>query len=105
MTQLSSNRTARLGRIFPERQPSAEEKAKRKVEREKFNQRCQVIFERVRPELIDQHYDWFIIIEPDSGEYIIDPDEAVARAKARDKFGHTMRLMLRINGTGCCGRI
>lgn len=105
MTQLSSNRTARLGRVFPERQLSPEEKAKRKAETEEFNRRCQVIFERVHPELIEQHYDWFIIIEPDSGEYIIDLDETVARAKAREKFGHTMRLMLRLNKTGCCGKI
>jgi nicotinamide riboside kinase len=91
--------------VFPERQLSPEEKAKRKAEGEEFNRRCQVIFERVRPELIEQHYDWFIVIEPDTGDYIIDPDETVARAKAREKFGHIMRLMLRINETGCCGRI
>jgi hypothetical protein len=32
MTQLSSNRTARRGRVFPERQLSPEEKAKRQSE-------------------------------------------------------------------------
>jgi hypothetical protein len=37
MTQLSSNRVPRRGRIFPERQLSAEEKAKRKVERESLS--------------------------------------------------------------------
>ena len=105
MTQLSNNRTPRRGRVFPERQLSPEEKARRKAESDAFAERCHVIFDRVQPELIKDHYDWFIIIEPDSGDYIIDPDETVARQKARDKFGQTMRLMMRINETGACGTI
>ncbi len=64
-----------------------------------------MIFHRVQQALIKDHYDWFIIIEPDSGDYIIEPDETVARRKARDKFGQTMRLMMRINETGACGTI
>lgn len=105
MTQLTNNRTPRRGRIFPERQLSPEEKAKRKAEDEVFYRRCRVIFERVQPELIKEHYDWFIIIEPDSGDYFIDPDEKVARAKAREKHPGKMRLVARINETGTCGRI
>ncbi len=61
MTQLSSNRTARRGRVFPERQLSPEEKAKRQSEDEVFAQRCRVIFEQVRPQLIKNHYDWFVV--------------------------------------------
>ncbi|MFH7027753.1 MAG: hypothetical protein ACHBN1_20725 [Heteroscytonema crispum UTEX LB 1556] len=52
MTQLSSNRTPRRGRIFPERQLSPEEKARHKAEDEVFYQRCRIIFDRVQPELI-----------------------------------------------------
>jgi hypothetical protein len=51
------------------------------------------------------YYDWFIVIEPESGDYFIDPDENVARQKAREQFGDTMRLMMRINETGTCGKI
>ncbi len=105
MTQLSNNRTPRLGRVFPERQLSPEEKAKRKAEDEAFYQRCRAIFERVQPELIKDHYDWFIVIEPDSGDYVIDPDEKVAREKAREKHPNKMRLIACINETGTCGRI
>ena len=47
MTQLSNNRTSRLGRVFPERQLSPKEKVKRKAEDEAFYQRCRAIFERV----------------------------------------------------------
>lgn len=105
VNQLSSNRTARRGRVFPERQLSLEEKAKRQAEDEVFYQRCRAIFDRVQPELIKDHYDWFMVIEPDSGDYFIDPDETVAREKARHQFGHNMRLMMRLNETGACGRI
>lgn len=105
MTQLSNNRTPRRGRVFPERQLSPEEKARRKAEDEIFAQRCHVIFDKVQPELIKDHYDWFIIIEPNSGDYIIDPDETVARQKADDKFGTAISLIMRINETGACGTI
>lgn len=105
MTQLSENQTPRRGRVFPERQLSTEEKAKRQAEDKEFANRCRVIFERVKPELIKEHYDWFIVIEPESGDYLIDADETIARQKAHDKFGHTLRLMMRINETGACGKI
>jgi hypothetical protein len=105
MTQLSNNPTPHLGRVFPERQLSPEEKAKRKAEDEAFVKRCRVIFEHVQPELIKEHYDWFIIIEPNSGDYVFDSDKTIAKQKARDKFGNTIRLIMRINETGTCGRI
>lgn len=105
MTQLSSNHTPRRGRVFPERQLSAEDKAQRQAEDKLFYQRCRLIFDRVQPELIKDHYDWFIVIEPLSGDYIIDPDENLARTKAREQFGDKMRLMMRINETRTCGRI
>ena len=105
MTQLSSNRTPRRGRIFPEYTIPPEELARRKAELDAFYQRCRAIFERVRPELIANHYNWFIIIEPDSGDYIIDADEEVASEKARQKHPHTKLGAFRLNETGACGRI
>jgi len=105
MTQLSNNRTPRQGRVFPDRQLSPEEKARRKAEDQGFAQRCRAIFDRVKPELIKDHYDWFIVIEPDSGDYFIDSDEAVARANAGEKHPEKMKLIMRLNETGTCGRI
>lgn len=105
MTQLSSNSTPRRGRVFPERQLSSEEKARRQAESEEFNRRCQHIFERVKPEVIKDHYDWFMVIEPESGDYFIDPDETVARQKASEKHCGKKRLIIRINETGACGKI
>ena len=105
MTQLSHNCTPRRGRVFPEHQLSPEEKARRKTESEAFVQRCRAVFDRVQPELIKEHYDWYIIIEPESCDYVIDPDEPVARRKARDKFGEATRLIMCLNERGTCGRI
>ncbi|WP_254434625.1 hypothetical protein [Aphanizomenon sp. UHCC 0183] len=105
MTQLSSHYQPRRGRVFPEKQISYEEKTRRNAEYSLFYQGCRVIFNKVQPELIQDHYDWFIVIEPVSGNYVIDPDETIARQKAREKFGTTMRLMMRINEIGNCGKI
>jgi hypothetical protein len=105
MTHNSSHHTPRRGRVFPSRQLSPEEKIKRQAEWEEFNQRCQVIFERVQPELIQEHYDWFMFIEPDSADYFLNPDEMVVREKAREKHPHKLCLILRMNETGVCGRI
>lgn len=84
---------------------SPEEKAQRQAKREELNQRCQVIFERVQPELIEEHYNWFIVIEPNSEDYFIEEDEMIAIEKACQKYPDTMSLMLRLNETGVCGRL
>ena len=102
---LSYNRTPRRGRVFPENQLSPEEKARRKTEDELFSQRCRMIFDKVKPELIEDHYNWFIVIEPESGDYFIDADENVARAKAGEKHPDKMRLIKRLNESGTCGTI
>lgn len=105
MTQLSSNLTLRRGRVFPEKQLSPEEKARRKAESEAFANRCRAIYAQVATQLIKDHYDWFIVIEPDSGDYFIDLDEMVATQKAHEKHPDKMRLIMRLNETGTCGRI
>ncbi|MFN6540725.1 MAG: hypothetical protein RM021_030895 [Nostoc sp. EkiNYC01] len=101
MTQLNSHR----GRLFPERTFSVEEQAKRQAELKAFRQRCRPIFERLRPELIEKHHNWFIVIEPDSEDYFIDSDSLVAVQKAREKHPQARFFTFRLNETGVCGRI
>jgi len=73
--------------MFPDRPLlSPEEKARQKADGEAFGKRCEEIFQRVYPELVTDHYNWAIIIEPDSGDYFIDPDEEVASQKAHQKY-------------------
>ena len=111
MTQLQSDsmRTKgyprQRGRIFPDLTIPLAEQAKQKAADEAFYQRCTVIFERVRPDLIEAHYNWFIAIEPDSGEYWIDLDEDVAWQQAQKQHPQTIIMMMRLNETGTCGRI
>lgn len=105
MTNSTPKRPARRGRIFPELTLSPEELARRKAENEAFFQRCQVIFERVRPDWIEEHYGWFIAIEPDSGDYFIDADKEVASQKAHQKHPNAIHCMFCLNETGACGRI
>ncbi|KAB8319117.1 hypothetical protein SD81_009370 [Tolypothrix campylonemoides VB511288] len=106
MTESTSQKPARRrGRIFPERTLSPEELARRKLEREAFHQRCRAIFERVRPELIHQHYGWYIAIEPDSGDYFIDEDKEVAHKKALEKYPNAVHCVFCLNEIGATGTI
>ena len=104
MTQ-SSSKTVRRGRIFPDQQLSPKEKAKLEVEDAVFYQKCRQVFGRVQPQLIKDHYDWFIIIEPESGDYFIDQDEKIAKSQSSAKHPNQKCMIMRINETGTCGRI
>jgi hypothetical protein len=92
--------------IFPDRpRVSPEEIARRKAENEAFDRRCEEIFQRVYPELVVEHYDWYIHIEPNSGDCFIDPNEEVSFQKARQKHPNAKLIAMRLNETGTCGRI
>jgi hypothetical protein len=56
-------RPHRPGRLFPEFTMPSEELARRKVKRDARCDKARVTFERVRPELIDEHYNWIRIID------------------------------------------
>jgi hypothetical protein len=60
---------ARRGRVFPEKQLSQEEIDRQMAVDAAFLERCHVVFDRLQPQLIKDRYDWFIVIEPDSGDY------------------------------------
>ncbi|GJD15705.1 hypothetical protein RIVM261_006610 [Rivularia sp. IAM M-261] len=105
MTESVPKPRARRGRLFPERTLSSEELAKRKAEREVFHKRCRAIFERVRPELIEKHYGWYIAVEPDSGDYFIDKDIEIASQEARQKHPNSVHCAFCLNETGATGRI
>jgi hypothetical protein len=105
MTQSTPKQPARRGRIFPERTLSPEELARRKAEDEAFYQRCRAIFERVRPELINEHYGWYIAIEPNSGDYFIDAENMQAHKKALEKYPNAEHCVFCVNETGTTGTI
>ncbi len=101
----SFSKTVRRGRVFPEKQLSPEEKARIKAEDAVFYKRCRKVFDKVQPELIKDHYNWFIIIEPESGDYFIDENEKVALTKSRAKHPRKKCIIMRINERGTCGTI
>lgn len=107
MTQLSEKRKALRGRISPERTIPPEELARRAAERTELRLRGQKIFERIRPELIGEYYNWFIAIDPDSEEYLIDPKLLGIVQKIKEQYGDksVMLTTFRLNETGTCGRI
>ena len=105
MTESTPKQTPRRGRIFPEIIIPPEELARRKAEDEAFYQRCRAVFERVRPKFIEQHYGWYIAIEPESGDYFIDADKEVAHKKALQKHPNTRHFVFCLNETGATGRI
>ncbi|MBW4494849.1 MAG: hypothetical protein KME26_17555 [Oscillatoria princeps RMCB-10] len=105
MTQTPEKRTPRRGRVFPSHNIPPEELARRQAELEAFGKRSRAIFERVRPEVIDGHYNWFIVIEPNSGDYFIDVAMEDATQKACQKHPHSKLCAFRLNETGACGQI
>lgn len=106
MTKLSLKRTARrLPRLVSQRRVSRSEILPAQFNLEIFERCCYQIFERLRPELMENHYNWFIIIEPESEDYFMEEDELVAFHKAREKYPQRQFFFFRLNETGICGKI
>jgi len=101
--------TVRLPRRVPfrasVREISPETKARLEAEREARYQQARAIFERVRPEVIADRYNWYITIEPNSEDYFIDKDHMIALQKLREKHPQGKVVTFRLNETGTCGTI
>ncbi|MBE9129584.1 MULTISPECIES: hypothetical protein [unclassified Coleofasciculus] len=105
MTQSFSQRTLQRGRVLPEQTLSTADRTRKKAELQAFRQRCRPIFEKLRPELIENHYNWFIVIEPDSENYFIDQERMGALLKALEHYPNAVFYTFRLNETGLCGRV
>lgn len=103
MVKTKISRKVGQGRIFPEIQWSEEQKAEWKIKREAFYQRCKPIFEQVKIELIETHYNWYIAVEPESQEYCLAENELDAIALSRKKYPNLPFYLFQINQTGVSG--
>ncbi|MDY7008886.1 MAG: hypothetical protein SWX82_34505 [Cyanobacteriota bacterium] len=63
-----------------------EEIARRKAARAKFANRFRVVFEKLRPQLMEKYYNWFIAVDPDSEEYSINSSLEGLVKKIRYRF-------------------
>lgn len=105
MTQVSQPRRTR---ILPPTPIEASEKHCRQEQRNALSSRCRPIFERLRPQLIDVHYNWHIAIDPDTEQYLLDPTLGGITQKIREVYSNTDKVKLtifRLNDTGTCGRL
>ncbi len=105
MNNLQNKRKVHRGRLFPEIQWTEEKKALWKDEKEYIYNSCKPIFEKLKPELIKTHYNWYLAVEPESGDYFVDQDQILAAKIAHQKYPGAKIHVFRINQTGVCGTI
>jgi hypothetical protein len=70
-----------------------------------FIKRSRLIFDALHPKLIQDYYGWYIAIEPDSGEYFMDANKAVAQQKARQKYPERMICTLQLIEVGASRKV
>lgn len=77
----------------------------RQTNPEDFDRLCYEIFTQVRPNLINSHENWFLLIEPNNKDYFLAPDELEAYQDARKKYPQGQFFFFRLNETGVSGKI
>ncbi len=104
MTQLSR---VRRSQVSPKNKVSSVDLNRRKVERHELGARCRKIFERIGPQLIENHYNWFIVIDADSENYLLDSKLEGLLQQVRLQYTNpdAKLTIFRLNETGACGTI
>ena len=94
-------------RILPHSKVKPEDISRRKHQRSEIGNRCRVIFERIRPQLIKNHYNWFIAIDADSENYLLDQKLEGLLQQIRSNYPRTDAsiTIFRLNSLGACGKI
>lgn len=103
MTQLSQPRRTRI--VPPS--PADPEVVQREQEAQQaLEDRCRPLFERLRPTLRETYPNWFIAIDPDTENYLLDPTlRGLTQKISQARRGNTIPMIFRLNDTGTCGRI
>lgn len=104
MTQVSQPRRSR---ILPPSAIAQEELHRRREQSHALSVRCRTVFESLREKLIETHYNWFIAIDPDSENYLIDSTLSGLTQQIRDSYSdtHVTLTIFRLNDSGTCGRL
>ncbi|PHJ56906.1 hypothetical protein VF14_34570 [Nostoc linckia z18] len=105
MTKLSHPRRTR---ILPPSPIALSEKSRHQEKQNALAMQCRVVFDRLYPQLIDTHYNWYIAIDPESENYLIDPTLKGITQKICDAYPNPNEVKItifRLNDTGTCGRL
>jgi hypothetical protein len=108
MSQLPQTSQKHPRRFLTKSSLSSEEITQRRAAREEFAARCRPIFEKLRPKLIEDHYNCFIAIEPDSEHYLLDLTlEGIVQKICHEYPDESNRnlAIYCLNENGACGRI
>jgi hypothetical protein len=95
------------GRILPP-SPIDQEVVQREQEKQRaLALRCRPLFERLRSSLIETHYNWYIAIDPDTENYLLDKTLIGITEQIQNSYsGDEVKLTIfRLNDTGTCGRL
>lgn len=86
---------------------SPEELAKRKAKRVENGHRCRIRFEELKPHLIQQYYNWFIAINPNNKDYLIDKkiEDLIKQIEENFIEENAQFTIFQLNETGTCGKI
>jgi len=103
-------KTDKSNKFFPRKLNRQHTFSQKEIEQEQtklktFRERCQPIFEMLKPQFIETHYNWYLAIEPDSGEYFLAENDLEAGEYCRQKYPNAIPFVFRLNETGVCGTI
>ena len=107
MTQVSYPRRSRILSSATTKTAQLSDIHHSQAKRQEIAKRCRVIFERLREQLIVDHNNWFIAINPDKEEYLINPDLQGLIQQIRQKYSdNDLKLTIFcLNDTGNRGRL
>lgn len=95
------------GRILPPSPIDLEVIQREQEQQRALRKRCRPLFERLRPSLIETHYNWYIAIDPESENYLLDKTLIGITQQIENTYsGDEIKLTIfRLNETGTCGRL
>jgi hypothetical protein len=106
MIQVSSHQLKRNQSVSNSKFSPAE-LANHRANRNELGERCRVVFEKIRPQLIKNYENWLIAIEPETEHYLIAPqlDELVKQIKQYYPNNEVKLTIFKLNQVGSCGKI
>jgi hypothetical protein len=103
MTSLSQPRRTR---IVPPTPTDPEVIQREQEAQQALEERCRPVFERLCPALRETYPNWFIAIDPDTEDYLLDSTlRGLAIKISQARKGDKIPMIFRLNDTGTCGRI